>query len=164
MPILNGEDYAVRKQKRRARCFYWGIAGDILACCGLGRQLYARATNILGGRATTVVCEMVGLAVAIFVLLAINTAYAVYWSFLVRRFATALQEKKEEAFYSVLYEVAINLVLKVPLSSLTEYWKGQLSLKLRSICTKGLFFAFFNSKHKPFLYKYRECGNPHSRS
>ena len=105
---------------------------------GLGRQLYARATKHLGeeGR-RQVVCEMVGLAVAIFVLLAINTAYAVYWSFLIRRFATALQEKKEEAFYSVLYEVAINLVLKTA-SSLSEYWKGQLSSKLRSICTKFL--------------------------
>ena len=149
----NGEDYAVRKQKRRARCFYGGIAGDILACCRVRPTVIRQGYKAFGeeGR-RQVVCEMVGLAVAIFVLLAINTAYAVYWSFLVRRFATALQEKKEEAFYSVLYEVAINLVLKVPLSSLTEYWKGQLSLKLRSICTKGLFFAFFNSKHKPFFH------------
>ena len=119
----------------------------------LGRLLYARAMKHLAeAERRQIVYEMLGLAIAIFALLAINTAYAVFWSFLIRRFATALQEKKEEIFYSVLYEVAINLILKVPLSSLTEYLKGQLSLKLRSICTKGLFFAFFNSKHRPFFH------------
>ena len=120
----------------------------------LGKHLYKRANSHLSTEDQTKnLKQLIFLILSIIGLLIVNTAYAVYWSFLVRRFGTSLQEKNETEFYNVIYEVLVNLLLKLPLSSLSEFCRGRLSLFLQRHCTQAFFNSFFNSKSKYFSYK-----------
>ena len=88
------------ENRKDGRVVSMGASMEIFwLAAGLGRQLYARATkHFEEDERRRVVWEMVGLAVAIFVLLAINTAYAVYWSFLIRRLLQPFKRKKKKHF------------------------------------------------------------------
>ena len=119
----------------------------------LGKRLYVRANiNVSKKEQYENLKHLILLIVSIVTLLIVNTAYAVYWSFLIRRFATSLQEKNEAEFYNVIYEVLLNLVLKIPLASLSEFCQGLLSLFLRRHCTKAFFKSFFNKSSKVFYH------------
>ena len=105
----------------------------------LGKRLYKRANSHLSTEDQTKnLKQLIILILSIIGLLIVNTAYAVYWSFLVRRFGTSLQEKNETEFYNVIYEVLVNLLLKLPLSSLSEFWlkKAVQPGSLTGPCTK----------------------------
>ena len=65
----------------------------------LGKRLYVRANiNVSKKEQYENLKHLILLIVSIVTLLIVNTAYAVYWSFLIRRFATSLQEKNEAEF------------------------------------------------------------------
>ena len=125
----------------------------LAAVLDLGQRLYHRAN--LGcddAEKRAVFLRLLWLAGIVFFLLLAKTAYALYWSFLIRKFSTSLQTKDEDAFYGVLFEVAVNIILKIPLSAARDYCKSQLSLFLRERCTKAFFGAFLASNSQAFYH------------
>lgn len=80
------------------------------------------------------------------VLLICNTGVSLWFSFALRAFTTALQEKKEVDFYTALIDILKVIAVMVPAHSGKKYAAGQLSLFLRRRFTTELFREFFNNR------------------
>ncbi len=84
-----------------------------------------------------------GLLVAALVcLLATNTALSVHYSFVVRGFTSALQEKRDADFYDTLQYFMIVIMLWVPLDALKTYTSGKLTLLLTRLLLSRLMRDF----------------------
>ena len=119
----------------------------------LGKRLYDRANEgCTEAEVKTVRTTFIFYAVSILALMIVKTGYSLYWSFVIRRFTTSLQEKDSETFYKVLVEVMVLLLLNVPLSVGKDYCRGFLTLFLRRRFTKALFGAFLNSSSNAYYH------------
>ena len=68
------------------------------------------------------------LMLAVVVLLGVNTAMSVWFSYVLRDFTSKLQEKEEEQFYHVLNRFMMVIMLWVPADAAERYAEGKLSL------------------------------------
>ena len=119
----------------------------------LGKRLYDRANEgCTEAEVKTVRNTFIFYAVSILALMVVKTGYSLYWSFVIRRFTTSLQEKDSETFYKVLVEVMVLLLLNVPLSVGKDYCRGFLTLFLRRRFTKALFGAFLKSSSNAYYH------------
>ena len=120
------------------------VFGDIFA---LAKRMWRRRAGDYGcsdgpgdGR------KVLALLVLSVVLLAGNTAMSLWFSYVIRAFTTALQEKKEDAFWDALWTVMLVVSLCVPLDAAQRWTSETLSQRLRSRFTKTLFLEYFASR------------------
>eukprot|EP00927_Polykrikos_kofoidii_P058049 TRINITY_DN5233_c0_g2_i1.p1 TRINITY_DN5233_c0_g2~~TRINITY_DN5233_c0_g2_i1.p1 ORF type:complete len:619 (+),score=92.50 TRINITY_DN5233_c0_g2_i1:268-2124(+) len=112
---------------------------SLVAVWSLGHRLYTRG----GDRS---VRPLLLQALLLVVLLICNTGVSLWFSFVLRAFTTALQEKKETDFYLALADVTKVIAVMVPAHAGKSYASGYLSLFLRRRFTKELFREYFNNK------------------
>lgn len=108
----------------------WSV---FLAVISLGKRLYRR-----NGEQSSLSTFLL-LLLLLVVLLAANTAVSLWFSFVLRSFTTALQEKKEEAFYTALLRVMQIIAVMIPAHAGKRFAAGKLSLFLRDKFTTALF-------------------------
>ena len=79
-------------------------------------------------------------------LLAGNTAMSLWFSYVIRAFTTALQEKKEGAFWDALWSVMLVISLCVPLDAAQRWCSETLSRRLRARFTETLLREYFAAR------------------
>ena len=77
------------------------------------------------------------------IFLIVNTCMNLWWSFVIRGFTTALQQKNETAFYHQLWVVMVVIFTWVPLDAIKQYAAGNLSLRLRRQFVSKLLSQYF---------------------
>ena len=133
--ISNNEEARKEDQSLIDTSSPWSL---LIAVLSLGRRLYTR-----GGSASISALSLQVLL--LLVLLVCNTAVSLWFSFVLRSFTTALQEKKPTDFYEALYDVVKVVVLMVPAHAGKRFAAGRLSLFLLDRFTTAMFRDFFTN-------------------
>jgi len=111
----------------------------LVTVTNLGQRLYARS----GERPRSFFLQ----TLLLILLLGCNTAVSLWFSYALRAFTTALQEKKEEAFWAAMWYIMQVIAVMVPAHAGKRYAAGQLSLFLRQRFTTALFRDFFSNRN-----------------
>ena len=108
----------------------------------LSKRLWYREAN----SKSTSTRHLVILVILNVALLAVNTGMSLWFSYVIRAFTTALQEKKEQVFWNSLWQVMMVISLCVPLDAAKQFCSESLSQILRQEFTVALFQDYLSSR------------------
>ncbi|KAL7548589.1 hypothetical protein ACHAWF_011868 [Thalassiosira exigua] len=80
------------------------------------------------------------------ILLLVDSAINVYFSYLIRDFHTALAEKEASKFYHIMYKFIISMVLFIPLQVLFRFTRVKLGIAWRKWLTERVLQLYFSNK------------------